>query len=119
MHRRSVGDTIPKGALASKGYELCARPQSARIPLMLLSLAPHPFARPFRTSNHSSAGNKALVAGQARGGGKDGLGLSLSPGGRRSVRSRRLQLQRVERHRVDRGCYLTPVQNPGLTIAAG
>ncbi|CAM9983350.1 unnamed protein product [Ectocarpus sp. 6 AP-2014] len=34
-------------------------------------------------SNHASAGSKALVAGQAKGGGKEGLALTLSAGGRR------------------------------------
>ncbi|CAN0260736.1 unnamed protein product, partial [Ectocarpus sp. 12 AP-2014] len=34
-------------------------------------------------SNHASAGSKALVTGQAKGGGKEGLALTLSAGGRR------------------------------------
>ncbi|CAN0042646.1 unnamed protein product, partial [Laminaria digitata] len=35
-------------------------------------------------SNHSSSESKAVVAGQARGGGKEGLALTLSSGGRRA-----------------------------------
>ena len=55
-------------------------------PPPLSPLRPAPPTPP-HLSNHASAGSKALVAGQAKGGGKDGLSLTLSAGGRRCFRS--------------------------------